>query len=665
VLTYSTYLNGSGDDLGYGIALDASGNAYVTGSTTSPNFPTTAGAFDTTVSSTDVFVTKFNPAGSAPVYSTYLGGGLYDEGRGIAVDADGNAYVTGYTTSSNFPTTVGAFHTTLVGQFDAFVTKLNPTGSALVYSTYLGGNGGEYGNGIAVDAAGNAYVTGETGSTDIVATAGAFQSTPGGQTDVFVAKLNPAGSALIYFTYLGGADGDAGSGIALDASGNAYVMGYTSSSNFPTTTGALQTTFAGGFYDAFVTKLDPAGSTLVYSTYLGGSGRDIGNAIAVDTDGNAYVTGSTESVDFPRTLGAFQTTIAGTGSTNAFVTKLDAAGAALVYSTYLSGGRGETGNGIAVDTAGNAYVTGLTASINFPVTRGAFQPNFGGVDDVFVTKLNAAGSALVYSTYLGGTNVDVGSGIAVDATRNAYVAGYTRSTDFRTTAGAFQSAFGGGTFDAFVAKISDATPAAAGRSAPFTGTPIAIPGTFEAEDFDLGGEGVAYHDNVPGNAGGQYRPNEDVDIVASPDSTTGGYVVNDFETGEWLNYTINVPTAKNYDIELRVSSTFANSAFHAEIGGVDVTGTIVVPNTGSLSSFQWVGKRGIPLGAGQHLLKIVADQQYFNLDSVRVLQSTTRVEESAATYTGSWTTYGPDRAFSGGTMVASSQTAATATFAFT
>ena len=230
---------------------------------------------------------------------------------GIAVDTSGNAYVTGYTCSSDFPTTAGAFQTTFGGGLtDAFVTELNPTGSGLVYSTYLGGSGYDDGFGIAVDASGNAYVTGFTDSTDFPTTAGAFQTTFGGFGDAFVTELNPTGSGLVYSTYLGGSDDDEGYGIAVDTSGNAYVTGYTHSSDFPTTAGAFQTTY-GGDRDAFVTKLNPTGSGLVYSTYLGGSDCDFGVGIAVDTSGNAYVTGITFSSDFPTTAGAFQTTLGG------------------------------------------------------------------------------------------------------------------------------------------------------------------------------------------------------------------------------------------------------------------------------------------------------------------------------------------------------------------
>ncbi|MEW4228873.1 SBBP repeat-containing protein, partial [Priestia megaterium] len=281
-LIYSTYLGGSDLDVGFGIAVDAGGNTYISGYTQSANFPTTAGAFDTTYNdNVDAFVTKLNPTGSALVYSTYLGGSDSDQGLGIAVDTGGNAYVTGYTQSANFPTTAGAFDTTYNDNGDAFVTKLNPTGSALVYSTYLGGSDSDLGLGITVDTGGNAYVTGYTQSANFPTTAGAFDTTYNNNADAFVTKLNPTGSALVYSTYLGGTDSDQGSAIAVDAGGNAYVTGYTQSANFPTTAGAFDTTYNDNG-DVFVTKLNPTGSALVYSTYLGGSDLDVGLGIAVD-----------------------------------------------------------------------------------------------------------------------------------------------------------------------------------------------------------------------------------------------------------------------------------------------------------------------------------------------------------------------------------------------
>jgi hypothetical protein len=467
VLSYSTYLGGSGNDSGEGIAVDADGNAYVTGTTNSSDFPTTAGAFQTIFrGGHDVFVTKLNPAGSAFVYSTYLGGGGEDFGSGIAVDAAGNAYVTGVTQSTDFPTTAGAFQTTGGG---GFVTKLDPTGSALVYSTVGIGL-----HGITVDADGNAYVAGDTCSPSYPTTPGAFQTKLAGinDCDVVVTKLNPTGSALVYSTYLGGTEFDSFGGIAVDAAGNAYVTGTTQSGNFPITPGAFQP-FFGGIADAFVTKLHSSGSILVYSTYLGDTGGDGGSGIAVDADGNAYVTGSTSpsgSRNFPTTEGAFDTT--SNGGLDAFVTKLHSSGSLLVYSTYLGGIDFDFGGQIALDGAGNAYVTGQTQSLNFPTTAGAFQSaHAGGHGDVYVTKLNPAGSALVYSTYFGGSNNEFPRGIAVDTHASVYVTGSTWSTDFPIAAGAVQPVFGGGaSSDAFVAKIVDAGTTRSEESAPtYTG----------------------------------------------------------------------------------------------------------------------------------------------------------------------------------------------------
>jgi hypothetical protein len=460
-------LGGSGEDSGFGIAVDAAGNAYVVGLADSSNFPTTAGAFQPTRGGgrANAFVTKLNPTGTALVYSTYLGGsgnsgfGIHDQGLGIAVDTAGNAYVTGFAGSSDFPTTAGAFQPTFGGGFNnAFVTKLNPTGTGLVYSTYLGGNASDQGLGIAVDTAGNAYVAGATSSINFPTTAGAFQPTGGGFADAFVTKLNPTGTGLVYSTFLGGnTNNDFGSGIAVDTAGNAYVTGFARSSNFPTTAGAFQPTFGGGFVDAFVTKLDATGSALLYSTYLGGSSNDVGQGIAVDGAGSAYVTGETSSTNFPTTPGAAQTIHAGGFGPDAFVTKLDATGSTLLYSTYLGGSSNDVGRGIAVDGAGSAYVTGNTFSTDFPTTSVATQTTNAGGFDVFVTKLDATGSALLYSTYLGGSGgifggADIGNGIAVDSAGSVYVTGSTDSTNFPTTSGAAQTTHAGFN-DAFVAKI--------------------------------------------------------------------------------------------------------------------------------------------------------------------------------------------------------------------
>jgi hypothetical protein len=473
VFIYSTYLGGNASDgttQGLSIAVDASGNAYVTGTTISANFPTTPGVFQTgnNGGDGDVFVTKLNPTGTGLVYSTYLGGSGFDAVSAIAVDADSNAYVTGGTNSADFPTTPGSFQTPQLGTFSVIVTKLNPTGTSLVFSTYFGGGvdiagnrRGELGSDIAVDASGNAYVTGATLSTNFPTTSGAFQSVNnGGGGDVFVTKLNPTGAALVYSTYLGGNDQDYGYSVAADTYGNAYVTGNTNSADFPTTPGAFQTVRNGGG-DAFVTKLNPTGTALVYSTYFGSSRGETGRGILVDASGNAYVTGFTTWTDFPTTPGAFQTTFGG-GSEDSFVTKLNPTGTALVYSTYLGGSGSDQseGRGIAIDTAGNAYVTGNTDSTNFP-TANPFQSARSVDRDAFVTKLNSTGTALVYSTYLGGNSSDYGIGVAVDTSGNAYVAGITFSTNFPTTPGAVQTAGqtnNGNNSDGFVVKISGQLP---------------------------------------------------------------------------------------------------------------------------------------------------------------------------------------------------------------
>jgi hypothetical protein len=454
-LSYSTYLGGGSFDEANGIAVDGSGNAYVTGVTFSPDFPTTAGAYQTAIEGfSDAFVTKFSVGGSSLIYSTYLGGNGNDQGVGIALDNAGNAYVTGNTDSTNFPTSPGAFQTAYAGSTDAFVAKLSASGGGLVYSTYLGGSALDEGNAIAVDSSGSVYVTGRTGSADFPTTAGAFQTILAGATDAFVAKLNPSGSALAYSTFLGGSLPDSAYGIAVDAAGNAYVTGQTTSADFPTTAGAFQTVLAGA-NNAFVAKLNATGSALAYSTYLGGSSIDQGSAIAVDGGGNAYVAGFTYSANFPTTMGAFQTTYSGAGA--AFVTKVNAAGTGLVYSTYLTGDGADLASGLAIDAAGNAYVTGQTGSTNFPTTPDAFQTTLAGSQNAYLTKLNGAGTGLLYSTYLGGSVSDLGTGVAIDGAGGVYLTGYTFSPSFPVTAGAFQTAFGG-VIDGFVAKFSSVPP---------------------------------------------------------------------------------------------------------------------------------------------------------------------------------------------------------------
>jgi hypothetical protein len=388
-LLYLTYLGGAGDDRGDSIALDSAGNAYVTGFTRSADFPVTSGAFDTTYNGLDdAFVAKLDSTGSSLLYSTYLGGGTDDPGESIAVDSAGNAYVTGLTDSTDFPVTSGAFDTTYNGSQDAFVAKLDSTGSSLIYATYLGGGSYDEGFSIAVNSAGNAYVTGYTISTDFPVTSGAFNTTGGGQENVFVAKLDSTGGSLLYSTYLGGAGPEYGQSIVIDSAGNAYVSGRTRSADFPVTSGAFDTAYDAS-WDVFVAKLDSTGSSLLYSTYLGGGlpvgSGDYGESIAIDSVGNAYVTGFTDSEDFPVTSNAFDMTL--NGNSDAFVAKLDSSGSSLLYSTYLGGDEDDRAYSIATDSAGKVYLTGYTASTDFPVTSSAFNTTYNGWYDAFVVKM--------------------------------------------------------------------------------------------------------------------------------------------------------------------------------------------------------------------------------------------------------------------------------------
>jgi hypothetical protein len=460
VLNYSTRLGG--DDAGYAIAVDAAGNVYVTGETSSTRFPVERPLQRTYGGSVDVFVAKLSADGSQLVYSTYLGGGGADVGYGIAVDAAGNACITGDTRSTDFPLQK-PWQPKLGGAVDVFVAKLSGDGSRLLYSTYYGGSGGERGQGIACDAAGNAYVAGYTNSTDLPTANPLQPAFAGGNADAFVLKLNPDGMP-IYATYLGGGNDrpDYATAVAADTAGNAYVTGFTNSPDFPT---AKPLQPFRGPTDVFVTKINPSGSALVYSTHLGGGADDEAMAIAVDAAGSAYVTGQTESPDFPTTADSFRSQCVAIDAKlpigkiclggDAFVSKLAPDGSALVYSTFLNGRGFEVGRAIAVDAKGSAYVAGLTASTDFPMVD-AMQPTYGGGDyDVIVVKLDPGG-AVIYSTYLGGSGADAAYGIAIDPAGDAWVTGYTTSPDFplrrplpkspRTSRGAR---------DAFIAKISD------------------------------------------------------------------------------------------------------------------------------------------------------------------------------------------------------------------
>ena len=460
-LSFSTYLGGSLDDTAYSIAVDSSSNVYVAGTTDSTDFPTQSPLQSANAGNEDVFVSKFNSAGTALIYSTYLGGSATDFAFALALDSSNNVHVVGTTQSTDFPITAKAFQTTCAscanGLPSAFISELNSTGSTLLYSTYLGGTGDSRGYAIALDSSDDAYITGRTSAADFPTTTGVVQKTLTGAVNVFVAKLNSVGSALAYSTYLGGTGSDQANSIAVDANFNAYVAGSSSSTNYPTTTGAYQTTLR-GTSNAVVSKLNAKGSALTYSTYLGGSASDTVWGIRVDASNNAYVAGQTSSTNFPTTTGAFQTTCdADCTDNDAFASKFNSTGSALLYSTFLGGTGEQEAFALALDSSNDLYVTGRTSAADFPLTRGSFQTAFGGVFDAYVTELNPTGAAVLYSTFLGGSASDAGLAIAVDAAKNIYVTGRAYSSNFPTTPQAFAQTCGScgatGNEDAFITKF--------------------------------------------------------------------------------------------------------------------------------------------------------------------------------------------------------------------
>ncbi|MDI6768007.1 MAG: SBBP repeat-containing protein, partial [Bacteroidota bacterium] len=481
-LLYSTYLGSNHEEVAMDIAVDADGNAYIMGYTTSPNFPTTAGAYDTTFNAArmDVFISKINASGNALAWSTFLGGAddisfgfstlfraanwpwLWVYG-GITLDRSDNILIAGITDGADFPTTPGAYDETYNGgAYDVFLTKLSSLGDSLLFSTYFGGAGGEqlFGHCVAVDTSDNVYIT---GSGRVPVTPGAFITEPCACTQGFIAKFNTEGS-LIYSTFLNGTIDNTYTwcfGIAVDNDGNAYVTGATDQTDFPTTPSAYDTSF-NGYADGFVTKMNATGSGIIFSTYVGGSDNDDRAwAITLDHHRNVYITGTTHSANYPTTFGAYDRSY--NGSNDAFLTKLDSSGSSLVYSSFLGKDGYDFGVDIAVDGNNNALIFGTTSGYYFPTTPGAYDVTFNGgsggdnAGDCFLTKFNAAGSLLLYSTFLGGTNDNRPTALALDPIGNAYVTGGTLSSDFPTTSGAFDETFNESA-DVFVTKLSPFIP---------------------------------------------------------------------------------------------------------------------------------------------------------------------------------------------------------------
>ncbi|UCH93420.1 MAG: SBBP repeat-containing protein, partial [Candidatus Aminicenantes bacterium] len=481
-LIFSTYLGSQGGENIQDLMLDHQGNIFLTGTTDYPDF--LQGEEDVNSRfrrGQEVFLVKLNPAADEILFATFLGGtGYYDIGDGIDFDQKGNIYVLGQTQSPDFPITPGAYDATFGGFTDVFLIMLDPSGSQLLYGTYLGGKNKDYSTGIKVIAEGTAVITGRTHSSDFPVTAGAFDESFNsadwqGYSDGYVAAFDFNSGSLVYSTLVGGSGSDLLNGSALDQERNVYITGVTTSQDFPVTPGAYKTV-KGSPQSVFVTKMNPTGSELVYSTFLGGDEeREVftlqnGHGITVDQQGYAYVTGATECLDFPTTPGAFDRVHSGGRDT--FVTKLNPTGSQLVFSTLLGGNPdiriGDWGSDIQVDAAGNVYVTGMTDSPALPTTGDAISSQLLGQDDAYVTIFNPTGTVVLYSTYLGGAEVDEseaggiwGGGILedhgfrifVDNGGNIYVAGGTYTYDFPITAGAVDPLYGG-KGDIFLCKIS-------------------------------------------------------------------------------------------------------------------------------------------------------------------------------------------------------------------
>jgi hypothetical protein len=467
VLDYATYLGGSNAEIGVKIAVSDDGGVFVAGLTKSSDFPTHMAAQPNFATGTyDAFVTRMTPDLSDVIYSTYLGGtGSEQPVGGIAVDEAGNAYIAGRTTSANFPTTTGAFDTTCGtdgfcnSMSDAFLTKLDASG-ALVYSTFIGGSGHETGGSPGVDAAGNMFLSGSTESSDFP-TLNAAQPAFAGASDAFLLTMNPAGTALGWSTYLGGNGFDDAPSVEALTSGGLYIFGTTESTDLPTTAGAVDPdcgtdgTCNSGFpsfhpqADFLVARFTGAGA-LSYCTYLGGSYIEVHGGLAVDFLGNAYVAGSTISSDFP-TEKAYQG--AGGGNGDTVLAKLNTTGTALLFSTYFGGSGFEDSAVVALDAGGVVHLAGRTDSTDFP-TLTAFQPTLNGTSgDAFVAGFNGSGQTLLYSTYLGGTDLDIPTSIVAPSPDVLYVAGNTASSDFPTSPRAYQPALNGADDDAWIARL--------------------------------------------------------------------------------------------------------------------------------------------------------------------------------------------------------------------
>lgn len=481
-LLYSTFLGGSSTEgacmLGFdsNVSLDGAGNVIVSGYTRSDDFPTTSGAYDQTWNGEggllsgyhgDIFVSKLNSTGSGLIFSTFIGGDLC-EAATCAIDNQEDIYLTGWTLSDNFPITTGAFDNTYNGStgdpngMDAIIVKLSNDGRNLIYSTYIGGNSLDQGMDIDIDFNGNCYITGVTASENFPATDGAYdESYNGGGSvgggsygDVFVTKLNPSGSNLVYSTYIGGSSIDCGNSCTLDPSNNLILTGHTYSNDFPVTPGSYDNTYNGGAVDAFLLKLNASGDNLNFSTYMGGSGNDWSHGLYLESNGDILTGGRTTSSNFPVTSGSYDTNYK--SGEDVFITRLNNSGSLILNSTYIGGTQDDQCLSLNVDYNDEIIFTGYTQSPNYPCTSWADDLTYnGGSSDIIISKFSSGLNHLLYSSFLGGTGAETGVGVVLDAAGDAFITGVTGSSDFPITANAYDAVFAGGPSwgEAFISKV--------------------------------------------------------------------------------------------------------------------------------------------------------------------------------------------------------------------
>jgi hypothetical protein len=487
-LIASTFIGGSDDDVGEGLAIDSSGNVFVVGYSSSADYPTTAGVYNETSNGMyDAVVSKFSSNLSSLTASTFIGGSDSDFGTGITLDSSStDVYITGYSADGavDFPTTAGAFNQAHSGDYDVFVSRLSSDLTSLEASTLIGGGGFDVAHELVLNGTSDVVLVGlaEDDAQPFPTNATSYDSTHNGSDDAFVSIFDSDLSILLTSTFLGGANEDSANSLVLDSSGNVYVAGQTNSTTFPTSGGAYDTS-QNGHDDAFVSKLDSNLSMLSASTFIGGSGRDHADDIALDSSANVYITGHTAdaTTDLPTTSGAYDTTA--NGVDDIYVSNLNSALTSLVASTFLGGSGNEVGIGIAIDSSTNIYLTGHTASsADFSITSGAFDSSYNGGDhDAYIAKLNSALTNLFSSTFLGGSGDEIGLDIKIDSSGNNYITGHTDSSNYPTTSGAYDTSFNTD-LDSFVTKTDSCLSGSCGATLSSGGSAtIEVPANAPAE----------------------------------------------------------------------------------------------------------------------------------------------------------------------------------------